>query len=313
METLSLHIDYLLRHHDCVTLPGVGALLVHGVPPCYDERTGRWTAPSRVVSFNSDINRTDGLLARSVARREGISHRQAVNTVERGVAELRRRLDANAGVALGHAGRLSRSSEGRLSFEPSADWAKSSPAVMWLPDVEAPVCRTAGAQIPGTMNYEPSRRRRALSLVGRAAACIAVIMALGWVVADNLRSGNSEQYASVAPVETSALIERPGEASAPIVWLMKHHDDAVVEVEPKPESCVITEAPGYYLVVASLADRKEADGFMARYPGQKFGILLADGRYRVFTHKAATAAELYSVAAGAGYRSEFPSSWVCRR
>lgn len=313
METLSLHIDYLLRHHDCVTLPGVGALLAHGVPPRYDERAGCWTAPSRVVSFNSDIDRTDGLLARSVARRDGVSHRQAVRTVEQGIAELRRRLDTGAGVTLGHAGRLSRSSEGRLSFEPSPDWAKSSPAVMWLPDFEAPLCSPAQASVPGRIDYDPSRRRRMMALIGRAAACIAVIVALGWVVADNLRSGNAEQYASVAPVEAPALIERPGEASAPIVWLMRHHDDAVVEVEPKPAPCVITEAPGYYLVVASLADRKEADGFMSRYPGQKFGILLADGRYRVFTHKAATAAELYSVAAGSAYRSEFPSSWVCRR
>ncbi len=313
MDTLSLHIEYLLQCHDCVTLPGLGALLAHGVAPVYDNDSERWVAPSRAVSFNPDIVRTDGLLAQSLARREGMSHEQAAQKVERCMTDFRRMLDEGTRVTLGHIGALVPSGHGTPVFEPSPDWARRSPAVMWLPDVEVRPCDDEVRFAEGVARARLSGRGSVPGLIGRAAACIAVLFALGWVVTDNLRSGNETQYASVTPVETPSLIERPGEVSAPIVWLMRHHDDAVVEVEPKPVRRVVTDAPGYYLVVASLANMKEAEGFMAQYPGQEFGVLRADGRYRVYTHSASNASELYTAAAAPAFAGRFPSSWVCRR
>lgn len=316
LQNLALHIEYLLQHHECVTLPGLGALLVHGIAPEYD-RIGRcWRAPGRAVSFNADIVRTDGLLAGSIARRDGLSHESAARRVESVVAQMRATLSSGESVEIGRVGTLAPTDYGTLTFEPSALWSGHCAATMWLPEVPAtPVAETAKTE-SAVIDEENSRwhRRAIFSAIGRAAACAALLVALAWVVVTNLRNGgNEEQYASVVPVKPAQLIERPGELDAPIVWVLRHHADASVAVEPKPAKITVTEERGYYLVVASLANLKEAEGFIANYPGEKFGILKADGRYRVFTNTGTTAAELYQLAASDSFSSRFPSSWVCRK
>lgn len=316
MQNLALHIEYLLQHHDCVTLPGLGALLVHGVAPEYDRLTHRWRAPGRAVSFNADIVRTDGLLAGSISRREGLSHEMAARRVETLVAGMRASLNSGNSVAIGRVGTLAPTEYGTMTFEPSARWPLFCAPTMWLPEVAAePVSATDTLRGETARDdFNRSRSRIIFSTIGRAAACLALMVALAWVVVGNLRNGDGEaQYASVVPVKPAQLIERPGELDAPIVWVLRHHADASVAVEPKPAKTSVTEAKGYYLVVASLANMKEAEGFIAAHPGEQFGILKADGRYRVYTDTASTAAELYQIAASDKFSSRFPSSWVCRK
>ncbi len=307
METIGLHIDYLLLHHSCVTLPGLGSLLRHGREAAYDAERRCWMPPSRTVSFNPDLSRTDGLLSRSIARRDGISDSAAARIVERGVGELRRRLDTDRYVALGHAGTLRLSSEGSLCFQPAP--APRS----WMPAVavaDAPAAAAAAVAAAAGRSVRGNIYRT----VSRIAACVAVVFALGWIVADNIRYGADRQYASVAPVQPRPMVSQPGEASAPIVWHIRRHADASMPVEQAPAAAPeVTDAPGYYLVVASLASLDEARGYMAAFPGRKLGVLSSDGRFRVYVAKAESAAPLYSAAVSDEITRDFPASWVCRR
>jgi len=307
METLGLHIDYLLLHHSCVTLPGFGSLLRHGREATYDSSRRCWLPPMRTVSFNPDLTRTDGLLARSIARREGLSDSSAAKKVERGVGEIRRRLDAGNRVMLGHAGSLCFDSAGSLCFEPAPMRGA------WLPEI--PVA-TADAGVHIAAAAAATRRPRGLvwRRMARAAACVAVIFALGWIVADNIRYGADRQFASVAPVHPQSIVEQPGRADAPVVWHIRHHADASEAVEPRPVSTgTVTDGPGYYLVVASLASLDEARQFMAAYPGRNLAVLNSDGRFRVYIAKAGSAAPLYAASVSEDITRDFPSSWVCRR
>lgn len=304
MDTIGLHIDYLLLHHDCVTLPGVGSLLVHRAPASYDETSAVWTAPMREVSFNAAITRTDGLLARSVQRREGLEAAPAARRVEDAMAGLRRSLSAGHDVALGHAGLLSLNGHGALEFEPSV-----SPVQAWFPAVVAP--RIEQASSVARRMERDLRRRSVWTRVGRVAAAVALLFVLGWVVADNIRFAAEDQYASITPVSRhDNLIEQPGEASAPIIWHMHHHADAVVEVEPKPVMAENADPQGYYLIVASLANMREANEFISRFPGRDLHVLNTGGRYRVYVQKAQDANSLYAAARSAEIAKDFPQSWV---
>lgn len=304
MESLGLHIDYLLLHHDCVTLPGLGSLLRHRVEAQYDAESETFLPPRQVVSFNPEISRTDGLLARSIARRDSVSDQRAAAILERGIEALRRELSETGSVALGHAGRLHLGRHGGLSFEPAGALCSWLPAVDVRMDAETSVAEEI-RQARRDTRGEVFRR------VARIAACIAVVFALGWVALQNLRYAPEAQYASITPVGQHAFVESPGEASAPIIWHLRHHDDAVIDVAEETPS-LITSAPGYYLVVASLASEKEAIDFVNVHPGHHLGILNTDGRYRVYIAKADKAAPLYSAAASDEVCEAFPASWVCR-
>lgn len=296
-----------------MTLPGLGALLVHGVAPVYDRVARRWHAPGRVVSFNPDIVRTDGLLAGSIARREGMSHEAASRRVEAVVAAMRAELNGGNAVAIGRVGTISPTDYGTYTFAPAQDWSLHCASTMWLPDIDMTAQATAELPEVAAELQRRSHRREILNAAGRAAACIGLLIALAWVVVSNLRYGAEDQYASIVPVQPAQLIERPGELDAPIVWMLRHHDDASVAVEPKPEAKPAPRSGDYCLVVASLANMREAEGFMAAYPGVDFGVLQADGRYRVYAATAATAAELYRLAASESFSACFPSSWVCKK
>lgn len=311
METLSLHIDYLLQRHDCVTLPGLGSLLAHGVSAHYDAERGCWLPPMREISFNAAISRTDGLIARSVARRENISHEMGARRVEQSVMSLRKALDTEGSAMLGHTGRLCKDEHGTLVFEPSAGWSRATAAVRWLPEPRVDVCEAASRYMHYKASEEQRRRGHLLRRAASVAACVAVLLALAWVVADNFRYAGERQYASITPVRTESVIEHPGETSAPIVWHMRHHADAVVEVDQNlPE---VSAASGrYYLIVASLANKGEALDFMKLHKDEKLGLINSDGRYRVYVAKAATANELYTRAADADMKRVFPQSWVLK-
>ena len=78
MITICEHIEYLLRNHDCVIVPGWGAFIAQYQPASFTE-DGQMLPPSRLIGFNASISHQDGLLASSVMRREKISYDAASN------------------------------------------------------------------------------------------------------------------------------------------------------------------------------------------------------------------------------------------
>ncbi|MDE6465278.1 MAG: SPOR domain-containing protein, partial [Duncaniella sp.] len=60
MINLSSHIEYLLLRHDCVVVPGLGALLVHEVHARFDADSCTFMPPSRSLGFNPAVTHNDG-------------------------------------------------------------------------------------------------------------------------------------------------------------------------------------------------------------------------------------------------------------
>ncbi|MDE6528441.1 MAG: hypothetical protein K2L78_05290, partial [Muribaculaceae bacterium] len=82
MNSISAYIEMLLRKHECVVLPGFGAFLCNYVPARFaDDNELTINPPSRCLAFNGELVDSDGLLASSIARKEGLTYEAAVRRV----------------------------------------------------------------------------------------------------------------------------------------------------------------------------------------------------------------------------------------
>lgn len=318
MNKLIPHIEYLLLSHDCVIVPGLGAILAHSVAPYYDVENECWQAPVRVFSFNPALSRTDGLLASSVARREGISIEAASAIVRKESEAMLTSLDSEKRLTLGAAGSIEMDGEGLLSFTPgSTAWL--SPSYLWLPSVNIKPLQRASEL--AQLHDDIDRKRNMpyfLRRCGQIAACIAVLITLGWIAVQNLTYAPEEQFASMWPNVTSEQngTVKDAENSPVVLILSQAPKDEVVENIPS-ENIVksqekVNASKKYFLIVASLASQDEADKFLRQNSDFNLGILAKDGRYRIYAASGNTAEEVMAASKESGIASRYPNSWVCR-
>lgn len=313
-ELINRHIITLLRRHDCVIMPGIGAFIATRVAASFDSLTGKFNPPARILSFNPAICHDDGLLASSVSRRMKISFEQARERVEAEAELMRRRLKAEGALTIARVGTLYRCSDSRLDFRPAASWTPMFPVVNCLtmhqsaPAFEV-ICPTPSEPEKSVAVVRVPLRMRRL----RAAAAAMIIFLVGFALSTPIDLRQA-QYASLAapsftapepevfePLPTPAGIEL-NIASAPA-------DGALSTAKPEPE-----KPKNYVVVVASLATLEQAKEFISHSAINGLQILQSGENYRVYCAAGATHEEAWSAAeAISGLRSAFPDVWVCHR
>ncbi|MDE6559244.1 MAG: hypothetical protein K2K29_05115, partial [Muribaculaceae bacterium] len=118
MTPLILHIEYLIQFHECVILPGIGAFVTEYVPSRLDSESGIITPPSKSISLNRAIKHDDGMLATSIARKEGIKFEDARTLLYREINNITSTLLKNKTYPLGRIGRLVVDQDNRIEFLP---------------------------------------------------------------------------------------------------------------------------------------------------------------------------------------------------
>ena len=321
MKKTLRHVEYLLQSHDCVIIPGLGAVLGHGTVAHYDEKQQTWMPPKRVLSFNPELSRTDGLLATSVARRDGISIEAANSVVKSAVEQMRRIFESEGALELGKIGKLTFTEHGSMAFE-TADTSWLSPDTLWLPEVSVNKVVTASqlAHKHERVERRNENLRIALRRTGQIAASIAVILILGFMVKTGMSDIRHGQFASLAPIKGETIeIEKPVEACVPTVEIAEPEileQPAEVIAEPKEEkseSVRFNDSDKYFLIVASLANQAEADKYIKNHSEIKLGILASDGRFRAYAATGRTLSEAFEAAKNPEIQSRYASTWVCRR
>ncbi|MDE6453301.1 MAG: hypothetical protein K2L27_03765 [Muribaculaceae bacterium] len=331
MNCLLRHIEHLLATHDCVTIPGVGAVLAHRERAVADAAAMRVLAPARAFTFNPALDHNDGLLASSVARAEGISYEAAAQRVEAAAEAMRATLGRESRLQLGRIGALTRHSDGSLRFAPGRADA-ISPATMWLPEVD--LRAFAGTQTAAdtprrsaaTRSVRAGVPRRIAARALRAAAAVALLVAVGLTLITPLKVDNPryaslgvEPAAAVAPASASIADELPGRATAPVVLVLRQHADAATAVDTAAIAAAraarVASAPrrSYCLVVASLDSDSEVQRYLATQGDPSLRVLVSGDRYRVYAAEAATPEAVLADAAARGITERYPSSWICRR
>ena len=85
---ISNYIQDLLYRYECVVLPGFGAFLAQKQSAFIDENSNEFFPPKKVISFNRQLIKNDGLLANYIAEVENVKYQTANNMIQEYVYDL---------------------------------------------------------------------------------------------------------------------------------------------------------------------------------------------------------------------------------
>lgn len=300
MISILQHIQYLILHHDCVVVPGLGAFVARYVGALFSADGATLTAPCRELGFNALLSHDDGLLVGSVTRREGVSYECARSAVEREVELINRRLRHEGSLTLDRIGILSLNEHGAIEFAPATDSAIHALPFYGLTTLTLkPTVQIEAEKQPVILEVdtrENNRKRfgrRAISAL-KYAASVVVAFGLGLTMLTPVSPDNVDKASLSAPIEKVVNLGNENSencADREIKLYVPDAEEATAVVPMKTAANGTVDlsenyaaAPKYYVIVASTTSLKEARRYVkynstAKYPLQ---ILPADGRYRVF-------------------------------
>ena len=103
---ISTHIQDLLYRYECVVLPGFGAFLSQKQSAYIDENSKEFFPPNKVISFNRQLIKNDGLLANYIADVESVKYNSANNMIQEFVYDLENSLQNEAKAELANIGKF---------------------------------------------------------------------------------------------------------------------------------------------------------------------------------------------------------------
>ena len=99
-------------------MPNLGAFVTRNVSSNIDETNSLIKPPQKIISFNSSINKNDGLLANHISVVENISNKQAAKKVEKKILSYKKILNNKKFLKIKDVGELSLN-DGKYLFSPS--------------------------------------------------------------------------------------------------------------------------------------------------------------------------------------------------
>jgi hypothetical protein len=224
MNATICHIEFLVSAHNCVVIPGLGAILAHRQSAQISADASTIIPPKRVYTFNGSLTQTDGLVERSIARSLNISYERAAAIVAADVDTMRHQLANDNCLSLGRVGTLERDAEGNTQFK-TFDSDALTPAANWLQTVSVSKIKVSGENQAEALRHG----RRRLSPVARfvrvaAAAVVLAIIAFASSTPITIQDAN---YAAIALPEVKAPArEFVPSTTTPILEI--RHDASVV-------------------------------------------------------------------------------------
>ena len=316
MISLIEHIEYLIRHHNCVVIPQWGALIAQYSPS--QLQASKIIKPKRKVAFNASIDHNDGLLANSLVRRHGISYDEALKLIADSVSFYKRQLQNGNEVAFGRIGYFTLNNNGSTEFTPfhqsnSNDEYFGLRSFTFKPLVsDSDVSSTEVSAADKHHHVVPSHSRNRFAYRAlQVAASIAIILGIAFVASTPIAVDRSQQnYASLnmpavkkpnaTPVFTSTPVskvnrEETGSANS------KHNTETATETK---------ESGKYYLVISTFSSEQKAKEFISLHADIKdVAKIRAKGKqYRVYIQRGDDYNVLYKAAKN--LPSQYGGGWV---
>jgi hypothetical protein len=135
------YIQELLYRYNCVVIPEFGALLTHVKPAYIDAPAHTLYPPSKVLSFNSQLQSNDGLLISYMAEAEKKSYEEVQLRWAEWVKGWKAQLKNGETLVFENIGSFKPTSEGRLVFQPSKHTNFLTASFGLSPVVSKPVLR----------------------------------------------------------------------------------------------------------------------------------------------------------------------------
>ena len=116
---LETYISDLLYRYECVVIPDFGAFLTQRESAKVHESTNAFYPPKKVLSFNEQIQKNDGLLVHYIADVEKIPFEAALNKIQKRIKSLKSYLIQGETLSFDNIGELFLNNDGKIQFEPS--------------------------------------------------------------------------------------------------------------------------------------------------------------------------------------------------
>jgi len=113
---ISQHIKNLLLTNERVILGGFGAFDSKHIPARIDKETKSMTPPFKIVIFNPEYKEAEGLLAKYMAEKEGISFDNANEQISEYVKTITTKLDSGDEVVFKDLGEFKKAADGSYEF-----------------------------------------------------------------------------------------------------------------------------------------------------------------------------------------------------
>jgi len=301
-----------MSRNDCVIIPGIGAVLAHYQGARIDCDTLSIMPPTRIFAFNPALKQSDGLLACSLAKAEGISYDAANAIVASSTEAMLRQLYAQGELPLGRLGILSIADSSSAPVFRAFISPMSSSATCGLPLVDfnaaAPAqVESAPAPVPAVRAYSPAGR------FVRIAASIALLIGICMVASTPISVDNAT-LASLTPSVQKASIEDllPTDATAekqmPAELRIIGSTSPIAETE-EPAETQAQPTPKYLVIVGSFTSVDEASRFIS-LNDSSWQIIEAEGRIRVYSEGFADLSKAYM--AVRHNQEKYAGAWVYR-
>lgn len=112
------HISALLYRYQCVIVPGFGAFLTETSSARFNELTGTFSPPKKMISFNSQLKNNDGLLANHIALEKNLSYNEVLILIKENVSKWNETLENNTTLYLKNIGELVLNQDQKIIFDP---------------------------------------------------------------------------------------------------------------------------------------------------------------------------------------------------
>ena len=324
MESLVKHIEYLIGRNDCVIIPGFGAILAQRQDAELADDASTLNPPKRVFTYNSVLNKTDGALAYSISRKDGISYANALSRINSQVESMNRLLISDGHLEMGRIGTFTYDTDANAAvFEPAYDNSLSSetyglPAVVQQYEQDsAPTDRTE----PNIVKLRTTPFVR----FAKAAASIALLIALCFVESTPI-SIDEATFASlspaVKPISESDLLptEKVVQPSSPVAFIDSEIRDTYSAELSEPALLIDSdirctynpaiEQEQWIIVVGSFARESEVRAFLEQRPSKGYSYYKKGNNYRVYSAAYSTSEEAYKAFARDGYKMS--EAWITK-
>lgn len=117
--TVENYIKDLLYRYECVIVPGFGALISQRKPAEIHTSTNAFYPPKKILSFNRQLVKNDGLLANHIAQVEKIGYEKAMYKIHQFSQQLKTVLSEEKEIRLENIGVFKMEKGDKLHFQPS--------------------------------------------------------------------------------------------------------------------------------------------------------------------------------------------------
>lgn len=248
VNVIAAHVEYLLRLHDCVVVPGFGAFLCNYEAAHFDERRRDVIVPpARHLAFNRMIADSDGVLVWSVARKEGLSFEAASARVGEAVDSLWHELNVYGECAFGRLGAFYRSKNGEISFVSASLPSVNGFLYGLKPLVLDSICADEEPEMVADAGGDADESRIVLPVGMRwrayatgVVASLAVILTVVLLAVSPIRIDKEMHQAAMAPVPSADCAD--GDMSASVAYACLSAEDMIVVGQSAEAGAVMPEA-----------------------------------------------------------------------